>query len=258
MPRLEVGPGHGGDVDRSWEIVDYAVHQEVDALPAQGAAAQDGDQVAPDSGRPEGGSQFLGLELLALQVLDHQPFVCLHDLLDHGLPKPLEVPLMLLWDWTLLEGHVVVILVNVGLAFEKVGHPGETIPVHQRQLYGDRVTLQAMPDGVDGVLEVGADPVHLVHEADPWNPVSVACRHTVSDWGCTPATASSTTIPPSNTLRLRSTSAVKSTWPGVSMMFILCSFQKQVVAAAVMVMPLSFSWGIQSMVVVPSSTPPTL
>ncbi len=38
-----------------------------------------------------------------------------------------------------------------------------------------------------------------------------ACRHTVSDCGSTPATASNTTTPPSSTRRLRSTSTVKST-----------------------------------------------
>jgi hypothetical protein len=47
---------------------------------------------------------------------------------------------------------------------------------------------------------------------------------------------------------------VKSTWPGVSMMLIWWSFQKQVVAAAVMVMPRSCSWTIQSMVAAPSCT----
>ena len=47
-----------------------------------------------------------------------------------------------------------------------------------------------------------------------------AWRHTVSDWGCTPATASNTATAPSSTRSERSTSAVKSTWPGVSMMLI--------------------------------------
>ncbi len=53
---------------------------------------------------------------------------------------------------------------------------------------------------------------------------------------------------PSSTRRLRSTSIVKSTCPGVSMMLMRCSgrlpsipFQKQVVAAEVMVMPRSRS-----------------
>ena len=45
-----------------------------------------------------------------------------------------------------------------------------------------------------------------------------ACRHTVSVWGSTPATASKTAMAPSRTRSDRSTSTVKSTWPGVSMM----------------------------------------
>ena len=85
-----------------------------------------------------------------------------------------------------------------------------------------------------------------------------AWRQTFSDCGSTPATPSSTTTPPSSTRRLRSTSTVKSTWPGVSMMLIRWSFQKQVVAAEVIVMPRSFSCSIQSMVAAPSWTSPTL
>ena len=42
-------------------------------------------------------------------------------------------------------------------------------------------------------------------------------RQTCSDWGWTPPTAQKTATAPSSTRRERSTSAVKSTWPGVSM-----------------------------------------
>ena len=85
-----------------------------------------------------------------------------------------------------------------------------------------------------------------------------ACRHTVSDCGSTPATASNTTTPPSSTRRLRSTSTVKSTCPGVSMMLIWWSFHSAVVAAAVIVMPRSRSCSIQSITAVPSCTSPIL
>ena len=85
-----------------------------------------------------------------------------------------------------------------------------------------------------------------------------ACRQTVSDWGSTPPTASKTATAPSRTRRERSTSMVKSTWPGVSMMLMRCSRQKQVVAALVMVMPRSRSCSIQSMTAVPSWTSPIL
>ncbi len=36
-------------------------------------------------------------------------------------------------------------------------------------------------------------------------------------WGCTPSTADTTSTAPSSTFRTRSTSAMKSGWPGVSM-----------------------------------------
>ena len=86
----------------------------------------------------------------------------------------------------------------------------------------------------------------------------LAWRQTVSVWGSTPATASKTATAPSRTRSERSTSTVKSTWPGVSMMLIRWSSHWQVVAAEVMVMPRSCSWTIQSMVAAPSWTSPIL
>ena len=97
-----------------------------------------------------------------------------------------------------------------------------------------------------------------------------AWRHTFSDCGSTPFCASNTPTAPSSTLSERSTSTVKSTCPGVSIMLIrysgcvlsgLPSFsgvQWHVVAAEVIVIPLSCSWAIQSIVAVPSWVSPIL
>src|SRR5918999_4280325 len=120
----------------------------------------------------------------------------------------------------------------------------------------------------------------LLTKAMRGTPYLSACRQTVSDCGSTPATESKSAIAPSSTLRLRSTSTVKSTCPGVSMMLIRCcsgirlwrpSFvplpffsepsippQKTVVAALVMVIPRSRSWDIQSITALPSWTSPNL
>jgi hypothetical protein len=89
-------------------------------------------------------------------------------------------------------------------------------------------------------------------------PYLSAWRHTVSDCGSTPATPSNTATEPSRTRRERSTSTVKSTCPGVSMMLIVVSPHLQVVAADVIVMPRSCSCSIQSMVAAPSCTSPIL
>ncbi|OQC53664.1 MAG: hypothetical protein BWX54_02371 [Verrucomicrobia bacterium ADurb.Bin018] len=42
------------------------------------------------------------------------------------------------------------------------------------------------------------------------------CSQTFSVWGCTPPTAQNSATAPSSTRSDRSTSTVKSTWPGVS------------------------------------------
>ena len=83
-------------------------------------------------------------------------------------------------------------------------------------------------------------------------------RQTVSVCGSTPWLESRTTTAPSSTRSERSTSMVKSTWPGVSMMFSRLPFQNAVVAADVMVMPRSCSCSIQSIVAAPSCTSPIL
>ena len=85
-----------------------------------------------------------------------------------------------------------------------------------------------------------------------------ACRQTVSVCGSTPATPSYTATAPSSTRSDRSTSTVKSTWPGVSMMLIAWPFHVHFVAAEVMVMPRSCSCSIQSIVAAPSWTSPIL
>ena len=84
-------------------------------------------------------------------------------------------------------------------------------------------------------------------------------RQTVSVCGSTPWLLSSTHTAPSSTRSERSTSMVKSTWPGrVDDVEALARRQKQVVAADVMVMPRSASCSMKSMVAAPSCTSPIL
>ena len=72
-----------------------------------------------------------------------------------------------------------------------------------------------------------------------------ACLHTVSDWGSTPATASKiTTRAVEDPAGERSTSAVKSTCPGVSMMLMsVPAASGSAVAAEVIVIPRSLLLG---------------
>ena len=77
------------------------------------------------------------------------------------------------------------------------------------------------------------------------------------DCDCTPDTEQSTRMAPSSTLRARSTSTVKSTCPGVSMMLMCVSPHSTCVAADWMVMPRSRSSSMESMVAPTPSLPRT-
>ena len=63
-------------------------------------------------------------------------------------------------------------------------------------------------------LEVGADAVHLVDEGDARHAVAVGLAPDRLGLRLTPPTAQNTTTAPSSTRSERSTSTVKSTWPG--------------------------------------------
>ena len=125
-----------------------------------------------------------------------------------------------------------------------------------------KVGLQPIDHHLAHVEEVGADAVHLVDECESRHLVLVGLAPDRLGLRLNAATAQNTATAPSSTRMERSTSIVKSTWPGVSMMLMRCSlalpFQKQLVAAEVIVMPRSCSCSIQSIVAAPSCTSPIL
>jgi len=113
---------------------------------------------------------------------------------------------------------------------------------------------------IDSTLAAKSAPILsiLFEKTSLGTPISVAWRQTFSVWGSTPFCESSTVTAPSNTLSDLVTSIVKSTWPGVSIIFKRLPFQNAVVAAEVMVIPRSFSCSIQSICDSPSWVSPIL
>jgi|GEM_PF-3681966 len=84
-----------------------------------------------------------------------------------------------------------------------------------------------------------------------------SARMSTCVWACTPSTAEITSTAPSSTLSTRSTSAMKSGWPGVSIRLTLVSpAMVNEVTAALMVMPRCRSSASVSVWVLPSSTLP--
>ena len=118
-------------------------------------------------------------------------------------------------------------------------------------LDGDGVRAQPLLHRVDAHEEVGADLVHLVNERDARHVVLVGLTPDRLALGLDAVPPSKTATAPSSTRRLRSTSMVKSTWPGVSMMLMRydpCAGPLRLPEAAgrgrVIVIPRSCSWTI--------------
>ena len=85
------------------------------------------------------------------------------------------------------------------------------------------------------------------------------CRVRISTrvWGCTPSTAETTSTAPSSTPSTRSTSAMKSGWPGVSIRLTVVPPTTNDTTADLMVMPRWRSRASESVWVLPASTLPT-
>jgi hypothetical protein len=81
----------------------------------------------------------------------------------------------------------------------------------------------------------------------------------ISTWVCawTPSTAETTSTAPSSTFSTRSTSAMKSGWPGVSIRLTVVSLIQNEATADLIVMPRWRSRARVSVWVLPSSTLPT-
>jgi hypothetical protein len=142
-------------------------------------AAQHGVRLRGDGELPDAGLELLEGELLAAQVLLHELVVGLGDGL-HQLVAVLLGPLLQvggdLLDLVLgAEGDVAlgVARPDEGLHGEQVDHAGELGLGADRQLHDQRLRAEAVDDGVDGEVEVGAQLVHLVDEADAGDVVLV-------------------------------------------------------------------------------------
>ena len=85
--------------------------------------------------------------------------------------------------------------------------------------------VQTLTDFAEDRFEVGPLAIEFVDERDAGDFIFVGLPPNGFALGFDPFASLNTITAPSSTRKLRSTSAVKSTWPGVSMRLICTSFQ---------------------------------
>ena len=107
------------------------------------------------------------------------------------------------------------------LHLDEVDDAGERLLVPDRKMDGHRGRTETVAHRLNGGVEVGARSVHLVDERDAGDAIAVRLPPHRLGLGLHAGDGVEDRHgAPSRTRRLRSTSIVKSTWPGVSIMLI--------------------------------------
>ncbi len=160
-------------VQRGGQEVDDGVEHRLHALVLERAAAQHRDDLGGHRSGADAADQLLGGQLGAIEVLHHQLVVAL----GHGLEQQVPVLGHLLdhvgGDLRAAAGGAEVVGVDDRLLLDQVDDAPEVGLRADRQLDAHRVGAEAHPDAVHRRVEVGADAVHLVDEADPGHVVAV-------------------------------------------------------------------------------------
>ncbi len=170
---------HGRHVERAGEVVDHRVEHRLDAAVLERGAAEHRVDLAVDGELADGGLDLRHRQLLAAEVLLEQRVVGLRDGLEQLGPVLVRLVLQIRGD--LLD---VVLRTELDVSLG-VAAPRERAHLHQvddaleaalgadGQLDDQRLGAEAVDDRVDREVEVGAELVHLVDEADARHVVLV-------------------------------------------------------------------------------------
>ena len=166
-------PFDGWLVERRGQEVDDRVEHRLHALVLERAAAQHGHELGGDGAGAQPADELLGAQLLAVEVLHHQLVVALGDGLEEGVPVLGHLLDHVGRDLRALAGGAQVVGVDDRLLADQVDDALEVALGADRQLDANRVGAEACADAGHRRVEVGADAVHLVDEADAWHVVAV-------------------------------------------------------------------------------------
>ena len=166
--------GHDGDVHGRGQVVHHGVQQGLHAHVAESGTAEHGHDVAGDGGLADAGNDLVAGQVFAAQVLFQQGLIFFGHGFDEFVALFLEEVLQFGGHGFVSElGALGALVEAVGLAFDEVHDAFKFVFGADGQLQGHGLGAQAFVDHAHAAEEVGADAVHLVHEADAGHVVAV-------------------------------------------------------------------------------------
>ena len=166
---------HRRAVERGRQEVDDRVEHRLDALVLQRRSAEDRDELGADRAGAKAANDLGGRQGLAVEVLDHQLVVGLGDRLEQVVPVLRDqLPHRSSGISERRSAGAEVVGVDDRLLGDEVDHAPELRLGADGELDGHRVRPETVLDGGHRSVEVRADPVHLVDEADARHLVAVS------------------------------------------------------------------------------------
>src|ERR1019366_5032830 len=174
--RVGVDTFDGQNIERRRQIVDDGVEQRLNALVLEGGPADHREYFHLERGAAQCGLQFGLANRFAFDVLVHQ--LVLIVVFDDGLDRDLVVGggflLQLCWNFLdLILGAQALVIPDDRFHGHEIDDTFELVFLADGQLNGNGARIEALADGIDGMLEVGAHLVHLVNETNARHAVFV-------------------------------------------------------------------------------------
>ncbi len=173
---LRIETDDGRHVLRARQVVDDGVQHRLNTLVLEGGAAQHRIGFTVDGELTDAGADLVFGQFAGLEVLLEQFLVGLGDLVEQLCTILLSLVLQIGRDvgGVVVGTHIILDVVpDVGLHADQVDDAGEVVLSADRQLHDERGRTQLGLDGVDGVVEISTELIHLVDEADTRNAVLV-------------------------------------------------------------------------------------
>ena len=156
------------DVQRVGQVVNHGVEQRLHTLVVVCGTAQHGVDFGVDGHLPNGALDFVDGEFLATEILFHELFIgfchCLQQLLPVFFGTLHQVSRDFLDDR--FGANVNFTAPGDGVHVDKVHHAVEGVFGADGQLQHERLSPQAVNNGLHGEVEVCTQLVHLINKAD--------------------------------------------------------------------------------------------
>ena len=171
---------HSGHIQRGRQVLDHGIQHGLNTTVLESRTTEHGERLTVNGQLTDTSFELVNGQFALFEVLLHELFAGLSNSLNHLGTVLFSLSLQVGGDFLNLvggtHGHVTLRVTGpyVCLHFEQVNHTNEVALSANGQLQNERLSAQAVDNGLNSEVEVRAHLVHLIDEADAGNIVLIS------------------------------------------------------------------------------------